>query len=92
MYLQPTFSFQTLQRLQTVNRNALLALTTTKKLLFEKREVPTGTSLFDLVGVALKDPTSAPVILDALMTELSTQVKYVSLLYINTRIQIVRLF
>jgi small subunit ribosomal protein S29 len=79
LYLQPTFSYQILQRLQTVNRAALVGLTTTKKLVFEKREVPGGTSLFDLVGVALKDPTSAPVILDALMSELSTQTKYASL-------------
>lgn len=78
MYLQPTFSYQTLQRLQTVNREALLGLTTAKKLVFEKREVPGGTNLFDLVGVALKDPALAPVILDALMAELSTQTKYVS--------------
>jgi len=77
MYLQPTFSYQTLQRLQTVNRGALVGLTTTKKLSFERREVPSGTSLFDLAGAALKDPPSAPFILDALVTELSTQTKYV---------------
>lgn len=75
-YIQPTFSYQTLQRLQTVNRDTLLGLTTTKRLVFEKREVPNGTSLFDLVGVALKDPSLAPVVLDALMVELSAQTKY----------------
>lgn len=79
-YLQPAFAFQTLQRLQTVNSTTLSALTTHKKFVFEKREVPQGTSLFDLVGVALKDPASAPVILDALMAELSVQTKYVGLL------------
>jgi small subunit ribosomal protein S29 len=76
-YVQPAFAFQTLQRLQTVNAAPLQTLTTQKKHVFEKREVPQGTSLFDLVGVALKDPSSSPVILDTLMTELSTQTKYV---------------
>jgi small subunit ribosomal protein S29 len=66
-----------------------MGLTVTKKLVFEKREVPSGTTLFDFVGVALKDPTSAPVILDALMTELSTQTKYLSLLYENADLDIV---
>ncbi|KAF9464923.1 mitochondrial ribosomal death-associated protein 3-domain-containing protein [Collybia nuda] len=82
-YLQPTFAFQTLQRLQTVNSVTLSALTTHKKLVFEKREVPQGTSLFDLVGVALKDPASAPVILDSLMSELSVQTKHPVLLAVD---------
>lgn len=82
-YIQPTFSYHTLQQLQTVNRDALLRLSTTKKLVFERREVPSGTNLFDLVGVALKDPPSAPVVLDALMTELSTQTKHPVLLAVD---------
>jgi small subunit ribosomal protein S29 len=90
-YVQPTFSYQTLQRLQTVNSNSLLGLTTSKRLIFEKREVPNGSTLFDLVGVALKDPSLAPVILDALMVELSAQTKYLSSLppeHVNTDMEV----
>jgi len=74
-YLQPKFSFQTLQRLRTVNLTALTGLTTTKKLVLEKREVPLGTSLADLIGVALKEAPLSPIILEALMAELSIQTK-----------------
>ncbi|RDB15895.1 37S ribosomal protein S23, mitochondrial [Hypsizygus marmoreus] len=82
-YLQPKFAFQTLQRLQTVNKYALSGLTTSKKLVFEKREIPLGTNLADLVGAALKDPPLAPLILDALMTELSIQTKHPVLLAVD---------
>jgi small subunit ribosomal protein S29 len=75
-YLQPKFAYQTLQRLQTVNSALLMTLTTQRKFVFERREVPLGTSLFDFIGVALKDPTSAPIILDALVSELGAQTKY----------------
>lgn len=74
-YLQPVFAFQTLQRLLSVNSATLATLQTQRKLMFEKREVPIGTSLTDLIGVGLKDPASAPVVLDALMTELEQQTK-----------------
>ncbi|KAG5642823.1 hypothetical protein DXG03_002082 [Asterophora parasitica] len=74
-YFQPAFSFQTLQRLQAANHAKLSALTTQKKHIFEKREVPLGTSLADLIGVAVKEPSLAPLILEAVMSELSTQTK-----------------
>ncbi|KAF5386123.1 hypothetical protein D9615_002174 [Tricholomella constricta] len=74
-YFQPAFSFQTLQRLQAANHSKLSALTTQKKHVFQKREVPLGTNLTDLIGVALKDPPLAPLILEAVMSELSTQTK-----------------
>ena len=64
--------------MQTVNDLALRGLTLSKRFVFEKREVSAGTSLSDLIGVALKDPSSAAVILDALIAELSLQTKYVS--------------
>ncbi|KAG5637829.1 hypothetical protein H0H81_003100 [Sphagnurus paluster] len=74
-YFQPAFSFQTLQRLQAANHAKLTALTTHKKHIFEKREVPLGTNLSDLINVALKDPPLAPLILEAVMSELSIQTK-----------------
>jgi small subunit ribosomal protein S29 len=76
-YHQPDFYFQTLQRMQTVNKAALNALQTSKKHAFEKREVPVGTNLFDLIGFALKEPALSPVIFEALMSELEVQTKSV---------------
>ncbi|KAG6856490.1 hypothetical protein H0H87_003958 [Tephrocybe sp. NHM501043] len=72
-YLQPAFSLQTLRRLQDANQAKLTALTTQKKHVFEKREVPLGTNLSDFIGVAVKEPSLAPLILEAVMEELSTQ-------------------
>ncbi|GLB43195.1 putative mitochondrial ribosomal death-associated protein 3 [Lyophyllum shimeji] len=74
-YLQPAFAFQTLRRLLAANHAKLSALTTQKKHVFEKREVPLGTNLTDLIGVAMKEPPLAPLILDTVMAELSTQTK-----------------
>lgn len=74
-YLQPAFSFQTLRRLQAANHTKLSALTTQKKHVFEKREVPLGTNLTDLIGVAMKEPSLAALILETVMSELSTQTK-----------------
>ncbi|KAG6860519.1 hypothetical protein C0995_010299 [Termitomyces sp. Mi166 len=75
-YLQPAFSLQTLQRLLATNRAKLTTLTTQKKHNFEKREVPLKTNIADLIGIAVKEPPLAPVILETLMSELSTQTKY----------------
>ena len=75
IYLQPQFAFQTLQRMLSVNNQILSTLHTTKKLYFEKRELPVGSSLTDLVGIGLRDVPSAPAVLDALTTELGQQTK-----------------
>ncbi|KAM6496503.1 mitochondrial carrier protein [Amanita muscaria] len=82
-YLQPQFAFQTLQRTLSVNSSILSSLHTTKKLFFEKRELPVRSSLTDLIAIGLKDASSAPAVLDALMTELGQQIKYPVLLAID---------
>ncbi|KAF8623781.1 hypothetical protein AX15_006191 [Amanita polypyramis BW_CC] len=82
-YLQPQFAFQTLQRTLSVNNNLLSTLHTTKKLVFEKRELPVGSSLTDLIAVGLKDTSAAPAVLDAFMTELSQQTKHPVLLAVD---------
>ncbi|KAF8625521.1 hypothetical protein AX17_006833 [Amanita inopinata Kibby_2008] len=82
-YLQPSFAYQTLQRTLSVNSSLLSTLSTTKKLAFEKRELPIGTSLTDLIGVGLKDVSAAPAVLDALMVELGQQTKHPVLLAVD---------
>ncbi|KAG6864016.1 hypothetical protein C0991_001083 [Blastosporella zonata] len=75
-YLQPSFSLQTLQRLQAANQAKLGTLTTHTKHVFEKREVPLGTNLNDFIGIALKEPSLAPLVLEAIMLELSAQTRH----------------
>ncbi len=72
-YVQPQFAYQTLQRTLSVNNSILSSLTTAKKLFFEKREVPAGSTLVDLINIGLKDVSSAPAVLDALISELGRQ-------------------
>ncbi|KAG6887040.1 hypothetical protein C0992_001077 [Termitomyces sp. T32_za158] len=74
-YLQPAFSLETLRRLLAANHGKLANLTTHKKHSFERREIPLGTSLVDLIAIAEKEPPLAPVIFDTLMKELSVQTK-----------------
>ncbi|PFH53262.1 hypothetical protein AMATHDRAFT_137940, partial [Amanita thiersii Skay4041] len=82
-YLQPTSAYQILQRMYSVNESLISSLSTSKKLVLEKREVPLGTSLSDLMSVASKDISSSPSILDAVLTELSHQTKHPVLLAVD---------
>ncbi|KAF8159956.1 mitochondrial ribosomal death-associated protein 3-domain-containing protein [Crassisporium funariophilum] len=79
-YLQPTFSFQTLQRMLTVNDVALRKLTLQTSLQLEKREVPAGTSLAELIEIAINDRSrsvaQAPLILETVMRALEEQTRY----------------
>lgn len=74
-YIQPQFAYQTLQRALSVNNGILSSLNTLKKHSFEKRELPIGSPLTDLISLGLKDIPSAPAVLDALMAELGQQTK-----------------
>ncbi|KAG6883662.1 hypothetical protein C0993_004871 [Termitomyces sp. T159_Od127] len=74
-YLQPAFTLETLQRVLAANYAKLATLTTRKKHALEKREVPLGTNLVDLVAIAVKEPPLAPVIFETLLRELSAQTK-----------------
>ncbi|KAK2459245.1 hypothetical protein APHAL10511_008722 [Amanita phalloides] len=82
-YLQPQFAFQTLQRTLSVNQHLLSSLQTSKKHVFEKRELPVGSSIVDLIGIGIKDALSAPFILDALVNELGQQTKHPVLLAVD---------
>ncbi|KAF8672523.1 hypothetical protein AX14_005554 [Amanita brunnescens Koide BX004] len=82
-FIQPQFAYQTLQRTLSVNNNILSSLSTTRKHFFEKREIPVGSSLTDLISLGLKDLPSAPAVLDALMAELGQQTKHPVLLAVD---------
>lgn len=74
-YLQPAFAYQTLQRMHTVNAHLLGQLQMQNDLVLEKQTVPTGTTISDLIQVAIKEKSKvhSPVILDTVMKELETQ-------------------
>lgn len=78
-YLQPAFAFQTLQRMLTVNTEALNSVQLQEKLLLEKREVPAGTSVADLIGIAISERSrtvaQSPLILETVMRTLEKQTK-----------------
>ena len=74
-YLQPAFAYQTLQRMHTVNAHLLGQLQMQHDLVLEKQTVPAGTSISDLIQVAIKEKSKvhSPIILDTVMKELETQ-------------------
>lgn len=78
-YLQPKFSFQTLQRMLTVNKYAFENLHLPKDVVLEKQVVPAGTSLAKAIGVALAERNktgsvaSSPALLEGVMRALETQ-------------------
>ncbi|TFK39592.1 mitochondrial ribosomal death-associated protein 3-domain-containing protein [Crucibulum laeve] len=78
IYSQPTFAYQTLQRMLTVNRPTLDALELLTALVLEKQTVPAGTTLSALINIALKDKLKAScmMILETLLKELGEQTKY----------------
>jgi len=52
-YLQPAAAFQILQRMLTVNNETLSSVRLQENLMLERQEVPAGTSLTDLIGIAI---------------------------------------
>ncbi|PPQ89420.1 hypothetical protein CVT25_002186 [Psilocybe cyanescens] len=86
-YLQPAFSFQTLQRMLSVNRDALAAIPLSEDLVLERQTVRAGTPLSTVieVGIAERDRTVAqsPAILEGVMKSLEVQTKYPVLLAVD---------
>ncbi len=72
-YLQPTFSYQLLQRFLTVNSGPLKDLSLQKDAVLDRRTLPAGTPFVELLEIGLKEQTLAPTVLAALFTELSLQ-------------------
>ncbi|KAH9975748.1 mitochondrial ribosomal death-associated protein 3-domain-containing protein [Lactifluus volemus] len=83
-YLQPVFAQQTLQRFRTANQHALSLLSAEDKIdLPDCLSLPRGTPLLKLIDVGLKDQTSAPIVLTALLEALGKQTKIPVLLAVD---------
>jgi len=78
-YLQPSFSFQTLQRMLTVNKKAFENISLLEDLVLEKQVIPAGTNLAKTINVAIQERsksgsvTSSPAILEGVMRALDSQ-------------------
>jgi len=83
-YLQPVFAYQTLQRFQTVNSNALRSLVTETEIEIERRApLPVGTPITELINIGLQDQSVAPTVLPELMDALGKQTQFPVLLAID---------
>ena len=76
-YIQPEFSFQLLQRFQQVNARFMETLKLTKDVSLGRRALPVGTPVSELVTIAQRDKALAPLMLEALIREVSRQKTYV---------------
>ncbi len=77
-YLQPVFAQQTLERFRSVNEHHLGSLVAEDKIdLEDGLSLPQGTPLLKLIDVGLKDRTSAPTVLAALLEALGKQTRFV---------------
>jgi len=78
-YLQPSFSFQTLQRMLTVNKKAFENISLLEDLVLEKQVIPSGTNLAKTISFAIQERsksgsvTSSPAILEGVMRALDSQ-------------------
>jgi hypothetical protein len=76
VYTQPSFAYQTLQRLLGVNGSILNAMQTSKDVEIERRSpIKAGTSLAELVRVGTQDQSVASTVLEAVLAELGSQEK-----------------
>ncbi|KAF6759514.1 mitochondrial carrier protein [Ephemerocybe angulata] len=84
-YLQPHASYRTLDKLLKANSALFAKLPMKKALVTEKLNVPAGTTLADLVQIALKDRSAgnSAVVLDALTSELQAQTQFPVLLAVD---------
>ncbi|KAF9045743.1 hypothetical protein BDZ89DRAFT_942526 [Hymenopellis radicata] len=92
-YLQPEFAYQTLQRILTVNEAQLSTLSSLQTYDLGRAAsvpptekpltIPAGSPLPDLIQEGLNDSADAPLVLDALMTELQAQEQHPVLLAID---------
>ena len=75
-YLQPVFAQQTLQRFRSVNEHALSSLVAEDKIELDAgSSLPEGIPLLKLIDVGLKERTSAPAVLVALLEALGKQTR-----------------
>ena len=74
-YLQPVFAQQTLKRFLSVNEHALNSLVAVDKIELGGSLLPQGTPLLKLIDIGLKDLTSAPAVLSALLEALGKQTR-----------------
>ena len=74
-YLQPAFAQQTLERFRIVNEHALNPLVAEDKIELDGSSLPKGTPLLKLIDVGLRDQTSAPAVLSALLEALGKQTR-----------------
>lgn len=76
-YLQPWYSFQTIQRMLTVNKEAFTKIKLVEDLVLEKSVLTKGTSLDKVAEAALAERgvsvAQAPVYLEAVMKALEAQ-------------------
>ncbi|KDR70846.1 hypothetical protein GALMADRAFT_810886 [Galerina marginata CBS 339.88] len=86
-YLQPAFSFQTLQRMLTVNQKALSNIPLVEDLVLDKQTVPKGTPLTRVIEIAMAERArtmaQSPLVLDAVMRSLDQQEAYPVLLAVD---------
>jgi len=83
-YLQPVFAQQTLERFRSVNEHHLGSLVAEEKIdLDDGVSLPQGTPLLKLIDVGLKDRTSAPTVLAALLEALGKQTRAPVLLAVD---------
>lgn len=78
-YQQPSFSFQTLQRMLTVNSDALSEIWLSEDLVLERQTMRAGTPLAEVIELAIAEKersiAQSPVILEAVMKSLEIQTK-----------------
>ncbi|KAF9480354.1 hypothetical protein BDN70DRAFT_618401 [Pholiota conissans] len=86
-YLQPWYSYQTLLRMLTVNKDLLKNILLREDLVLEKSTLPKGTPLTIVIETALAEKqrsvAQAPLYLDAVMKTLEGQNQYPVLLAID---------
>jgi len=82
-FVQPSFSYELLRRFSSVNSGALQQISSQEELILEGQTIPSGTSLSQLVNTGLENKELAPIVLSALMTELSLQSTYPVLLAVD---------
>ncbi|KAI0736464.1 mitochondrial ribosomal death-associated protein 3-domain-containing protein [Fomitopsis betulina] len=82
-YLQPEYSDQLLRRFLSVNEQLIRDIKTQGAHTLEDGAVPAGTSLANLVKAGAEKPGNAPLVLAALMDELSQQTQYPVLLAVD---------
>ncbi|EPT03056.1 hypothetical protein FOMPIDRAFT_1022642, partial [Fomitopsis schrenkii] len=82
-YLQPEYSDQLLRRFLSVNEQLIRDLKTGEAHALEDGTVPAGTPLVNLVKAGAEKPGNAPLVLAALMNELSQQTQYPVLLAVD---------